>query len=182
MDACLKGEGMIALNLSAIDPYEIVWSTGAKGAIIENLSAGEYTATITDGAGCQVIISQIIQNVAPISLADAKINPITCHGSENGSIEVILHGGNFPYETQWSNGETTLAIDGLATGTHTLEVVDAKGCVKTFDFDSNDLLLEWDYEKITPNCNHYRLLQMKNQNLLLEVDPSPLCYEVCNHL
>ncbi len=134
-DACSKGEGMIALAVNTLSNYEIAWNTGAKGAKLENLSAGEYTATITDGIGCQVVISQTIQNIAPISLADASINPATCNGSENGSIEVALQGGNFPYETQWSNGETALMLDGLATGTHTLEVIDTKGCVKTFDFE-----------------------------------------------
>ncbi|MFK7984032.1 MAG: T9SS type A sorting domain-containing protein, partial [Saprospiraceae bacterium] len=134
-DACHKGEGMIALVVNTTSTYEIEWNTGAKGAKIENLSAGEYTATITDGIGCQVVISQNIQNVAPISLVDANINPATCDGSENGHIEVALQGGNFPYETQWSNGETALIVDGLATGTHILEVIDAKGCVTTFDFE-----------------------------------------------
>ena len=80
-------------------------------------------------------MSQTIQTTTPISLADAVIQPITCAGNENGKIEVTLQGGNFPYETQWSNGATALAIDGLATGVHTLEVVDAKGCVNTFDFE-----------------------------------------------
>jgi len=134
-DACAKGEGSIALNITTNSAYEIEWNNGATGAIIENLSAGNYTATITDVIGCQVIISQNIEAVAPISLADAVITPITCNGEENGSIEIALQGGNFPYETQWSNGEIALAIDGLATGVHTLEVVDAKGCVNAFDFE-----------------------------------------------
>ena len=134
-DACAKGEGSIVLNISADSAYEIAWSNGAKGEKIENLSAGNYTATVTDIVGCQVVISYDLETIAPISLADAIINPVTCHGGENGRIEVVLHGGHFPYETQWSNGETALAIDGLATGVHTLEVVDAKGCVNTFDFE-----------------------------------------------
>ena len=134
-DACGKGEGSIALNVTTNDTYEIKWNNGEKGAIIENLNAGDYTATITDAIGCEVVMSQTIQAVTPISLADAVIQPITCNGNENGQIEVALQGGNFPYETQWSNGATALAIDGLATGVHTLEVVDTKGCVNTFDFE-----------------------------------------------
>ncbi len=134
-DACGKGEGIIALNITTVSAYEINWSNGEKGATVENLNAGNYTATITDAIGCEVVISRTIQLVAPISLADAVITPTTCSGNENGSIEVALQGGNFPYETQWSNGETALAIDGLAIGTHTLEVVDAKGCVNAFDFE-----------------------------------------------
>ena len=134
-DACAKGEGSIALNITSNNAYEVEWNNGMKGETIENLSAGNYVATITDVAGCEVVIDQNLEEITPISLADAIINPITCNGGENGRIEVALQGGNFPYETQWSNGETALAIDGLVTGVHTLEVVDAKGCVNTFDFD-----------------------------------------------
>ncbi len=134
-DACGKGEGSLALNIATTNAYEIKWSNGATGEMIENLSAGTYAATVTDIAGCEVVINRTIQASAPISLVDAVISPITCNDSENGSIEVAIQGGNFPYETQWSNGAMALAIDGLAAGTHTLEVVDAKGCVNTFDFE-----------------------------------------------
>jgi len=114
--------------------YEIVWNTGATGAIIEHLEAGDYTATITDEIGCQVVISRSIQETTPISISEIVMTPITCHDSQNGSISVDLKGGNYPYEAQWSNGETGLEVFDLAAGTHNLEVVDAKGCVSTFEF------------------------------------------------
>jgi len=133
-DACAKAEGSIALAVTTDSNYEIVWNTGATGATIEHLEAGDYTATITDEIGCQVIISRSIQETAPISISEIAMTPITCHDSQNGSIAVELKGGNFPYETQWSNGETGLEAFDLAAGTHSLEVVDAKGCVSTFEF------------------------------------------------
>ena len=133
-DACAKAEGSIALAVTTDSNYEIVWNTGATGAIIEHLEAGDYTATITDEIGCQVVISRSIQETAPISISEIVLTPITCHDSQNGSIAVELKGGNFPYETQWSNGETGLAAFDLAAGTHSLEVMDAAGCVRTFEF------------------------------------------------
>lgn len=133
-DACAKGEGSLTLAVSTNSEYEIQWNNGETGATIENLPAGIYTATVTDAVGCQVVISRSIQAEAPIALSDIAITPITCHDSENGRIAVDLKGGNFPYETQWSNGETGLEATNLAAGVHTLEVVDAKGCVSAFEF------------------------------------------------
>ena len=133
-DACAKGEGSIALNISAESDYEVVWNNGQKGTEIENLEAGIYTATITDEIGCQVVVSRSIQAVAPISISDIAMTPITCHDSENGKIAIDLKGGNLPYSAQWSNGETGLEAANLSAGMHTLEVVDDKGCVSTFDF------------------------------------------------
>jgi len=133
-DACAKGEGSMTLAVTANSEYEIKWNNGETGMKIENLEAGIYTATVTDAVGCQVVISRNIQAAAPIALSDIALTSITCHGSENGSILVDLKGGNFPYETQWSNGETGLEATNLAEGIHSLEVVDAKGCVSTFDF------------------------------------------------
>ncbi len=133
-DACAKGEGSLTLAVTTNGAYEIKWNNGETGSKIENLSAGIYTATVTDAVGCQVVISRSIQATAPIALSDIAMTPITCHDSENGSITVELKGGNFPYETQWSNGETGLAAVNLSAGVHSLEVVDAKGCVSSFEF------------------------------------------------
>lgn len=136
-DACGKGEGKIELSIETDAAYKIAWSNGDTTKIIENLAAGIYTATVTDAVGCQVVISQSVQGVNPVTLADFSVQSITCHDSENGAIAVDLKGGNFPYDTQWSNGETGLFAGNLQAGTHTLEVMDAKGCVTTFDFPMN---------------------------------------------
>ncbi len=133
-DACAKNEGKIVMEVSSNTAYKIEWSNGATTTAIENLAAGIYTATVTDAIGCQVVISQSVQASAPISMSDFSVQPITCHDSENGAIAVDLKGGNFPYEAQWSNGETGLFVENLGAGMHTLEVMDTKGCVSTFDF------------------------------------------------
>ena len=134
-DFCGKSEGSIALIIDAESDYKITWNTGQSETSIENLSAGIYTATVTDIIGCQVVISQSVQSILPVSLGNVEISPITCHDTQNGSIQLNLKGGNFPYYTQWSNGETDLNINGLGVGIHTLEVEDAQGCVTSFDFE-----------------------------------------------
>ncbi|MEM1119732.1 MAG: M12 family metallo-peptidase [Bacteroidota bacterium] len=136
-DDCAKNEGKISLDIPTTEIYKIEWSNGAGTATIENLAAGTYTATVTDELGCQTVISQSLQVVPALEMANFSITPTTCHDSNNGTIAVDIQGGNFPYEATWSNGETGLFVGNLEAGMHTLEVMDAKGCLTTFDFPIN---------------------------------------------
>jgi hypothetical protein len=62
---------------------------------------------------------------AIVVLADAM--PETGNSS-NGSITLLLSGGTPPYSFNWSNGESTQDIQGLQSGTYTVEVTDLLGC------------------------------------------------------
>ena len=138
-DDCGQKEGHIKIEVAgqAAD-YSVQWNTGQTGFEIGNLAAGIYSATIKDQNGCSVIISQEIKSNDPIMLNNLDVREITCSGAADGHIIVSLKGGLAPYELFWSNGETGNSISDLDSGTHTLEVVDARNCVKTFYFDITD--------------------------------------------
>ncbi|MEM6319348.1 MAG: M12 family metallo-peptidase [Bacteroidota bacterium] len=133
-DFCGKGEGSIELAVETDNLYQIKWNNGATGNKLEGLKAGLYKATVTDNAGCQMVVNQRIDKVEPIALQDIDIQPIQCSGSADGAITVALKGGNGDFEAQWSNGDTGLEVSDLGAGIHTLEVMDKQGCVQTFDF------------------------------------------------
>ncbi len=57
----------------------------------------------------------------------ANISP-TAPNSSNGTASVNVGNGNPPYTYEWSTGETTQEITGLAPGTYTVFVNDAHGC------------------------------------------------------
>ncbi len=138
-DDCGQKEGHIKIEVAgqAAD-YSVQWNTGQTGFEIGNLAAGIYSATIKDQNGCSVIISQEIKSNDPIMLNNLDVTEITCSGAADGHIAVSVIGGLAPYQLFWSNGETGNAISDLDSGTHTLEVVDARNCVKTFYFDITD--------------------------------------------
>ena len=138
-DDCGQKEGSIKINVAGQnEDYTVQWNTGQTGFEIRNLEAGIYSATIRDQNGCSIIISQEIRSNDPIMLNSLNVTEITCSGAADGHIEVGLVGGLAPYQLFWSNGETGTAIRDLDSGTHTLEVVDARNCVKTFYFDITD--------------------------------------------
>lgn len=103
------------------------WSNGGNTATINNLAAGTYTVTATNG-GCSATSSVTINQPTAIAISISLTNP-TC-GSNNGSLTAAASGGTPQYSYRWSNGSTTASISGLASGTYTVTVTDANGCTK----------------------------------------------------
>ncbi|MBL4752750.1 MAG: choice-of-anchor L domain-containing protein [Flavobacteriales bacterium] len=68
----------------------------------------------------------------PISFVLDSVIPDTCGGNPGGSIEMTVLGTNPPFTYAWSNGDTTLDISNLTSGTYTLSVVDGLGQTGSF--------------------------------------------------
>lgn len=122
---CFSGsDGTASLTVTGgQSPYTYSWSNGATGASISGLSAGTYTATVTDANSCQSSVSVTLTN--PAQLAGPSItstNP-SCTGS-NGSVQItnVMQGATY-YWYSVANGVSSSAgtgtsLGGLAAGTY----------------------------------------------------------------
>jgi gliding motility-associated-like protein len=111
-------------------PYAYNWSNGASTQNINALSAGNYTVTVTDANNCTTTLSQTItQPAQALAVSVAASQNVNCFGGNNASITLTTTGGTAPYSYNWSNGATSQNISGLASGTYTVTVTDANGCV-----------------------------------------------------
>jgi gliding motility-associated-like protein len=106
------------------------WSNGAATEDLTSLTAGTYSVTITDGNGCTASISATISQPAALVLNATPVN-VGCNGGANGSVDITVQGGVFPYSFVWSNGATTEDINGLSGGTYGVTITDANGCTLT---------------------------------------------------
>ncbi len=126
---CNQSDGTAQVNpTNGSSPYSVLWSTGETTNAISNLSAGNYSVSITDANNCTSNTTIIIDNAgAPV--VDLYADVLLCHNDTNGSANATITGGNPPYQLLWSNGETTNAIQNLAAGTYSITVTDAMGCI-----------------------------------------------------
>ena len=111
--------------------YTFLWNTGATSASISGLTAGTYSVTITDNAGCTGIETQAITEPTLLVATIALGNNVLCNGGNTGSATASATGGTTAYSFAWSNGATTAAVTGLAAGTYTVTVTDANLCTDT---------------------------------------------------
>jgi gliding motility-associated-like protein len=109
-------------------PYAYLWSTGNTTNKIENLTAGEYTVRVVDAKGCITEKVFSVSEPLPLQIANAFVNESQCFDDRNGSIDLDVNGGTFPYTYQWSDGSTTKNLIGISAGTYTVEITDANGC------------------------------------------------------
>ncbi|MFN4257206.1 MAG: MopE-related protein, partial [Saprospiraceae bacterium] len=110
-----------------------LWSTGATTKNITGLSAGNYTVTVTDVAGCTISKTVTINEPAPLVLALTH-TPIVCNGQANGTGSANATGGTGGKTYVWSTGSTAKSISYLGAGTYTVTATDTKMCQITGSF------------------------------------------------
>ena len=136
--ACNGGSnGQAVLTVSGgTAPYTYVWKNGSNTTIattkdVSGLTAGTYTVVITDSKSCSLTLASgtaiTITEPTALSISASKTN-VTCYGSANGTISLMVSGGTSPYTYAWSNGATTKNLSGLAPGNYSVTVTDANGC------------------------------------------------------
>ncbi|MGB3801056.1 MAG: PKD domain-containing protein [Lewinella sp.] len=134
--SCAGGaDGSLGLNLSGgTMPYLIQWEDGGSGNSRDELMAGEYTVTVSDGAGCIVPFTLEVPENAPLAVIDS-LSEISCFGDGDGALDIRnITGGVGPYTITLSgtdyreSGTTLTRFDQLLPDVYTLEVEDALGC------------------------------------------------------
>ena len=130
-----ENNGSIDINVSnGTAPYNFLWSNGATTEDISNLSAGNYTVTITEYNNCETIESFTIDQPTEINLVANTAN-INCFGNTDGEINLSVNGGTGNYNFAWNNGATSQNIVNLNAGAYTVTVTDANLCesIETYE-------------------------------------------------
>jgi gliding motility-associated-like protein len=130
-----ENDGWVEVTTPAIS-YE--WDTGETTSRIENLTAGEYTVTITTGDNCKASSGAEIIEPDSITVDHNKTN-IICAGDASGTIDLTVIGGNdfFAYTYNWTTvgGSGLVVTDedqtGISGGKYYVTVSDYRGCTGT---------------------------------------------------
>ncbi len=118
------GTGVVSL----IEP-----SFATLPTVLEGLTPGEYTLIIEDETGCQSNTTVVLNEPDPLTVAVGQITDISCGGTCNGEVELLIEGGT---------GEPTILLNGIESGTTALcaneyevTIVDENGCEATEFFE-----------------------------------------------
>ncbi len=111
--------------------YTYLWTpSGGNGATASNLTAGNYTVTVTDANGCTVTAAAAVTSASGEAASITGSTNVSCNGGSDGTAIVTAIGGTPAYTYLWTpTGQTTQTATGLSAGTYTATVTDANGCV-----------------------------------------------------
>jgi gliding motility-associated-like protein len=132
-----SGNGGIDLSVSGgANSYTYLWNNSAVTQDLSGVAAGTYSVTITDANGCINTQSFIITEPALLTssafaTSDFSGYEVSCNGSTNGVVDLVVTGGTAGYTYNWSNGATTQDITGIGAGTYSVTVTDSHGCTAT---------------------------------------------------
>lgn len=116
-------------------PYQYALNGGPNQAsnIFSGLAPGTYFINVTDAGGCVLNNLQAIVGVGQPLAASASSTPTSCSGATNGSITVTPTNGTGPFQYAIDGGalQASNIFNGVASGLHNINIVDAGGCTLT---------------------------------------------------
>jgi hypothetical protein len=121
--------GVATVNVTNVPtPLTYNWSNGMQSKTAANLSAGNYSVTVTGSNGCSIVLSAQIASPPPLVLSVVSNTGVTCAGLQNGAATFNASGGTDPYTYAWSNGGIGSSVSTLGTGNYTVVATDGHGC------------------------------------------------------
>lgn len=138
---CYGGNnGSISLTPNGgLAPYTYLWSGGQTGQTISNLTAGQYSVTITDAMGQVVGGVFTLPQPQEITINAIQTN-VSSPGAGNGAIDITtVSGTNGNWNFLWSStnnsyNPSSLDQTNLLPGNYKLTVIDEAGCESIRNF------------------------------------------------
>ena len=122
---CGNNNGSITANATGgTAPYFYTWSNASATPMINQLSAGTYSVSVTDANSCpaasanNLIVNAITKDLSPYLGGDTTI----CPGQT-----LMLRPGSFSTYT-WQDNSTAASFSVTKSGTYSVVVTDADGC------------------------------------------------------
>ncbi|HXH18180.1 MAG TPA: SprB repeat-containing protein [Chitinophagales bacterium] len=128
-----NGSVTVNYNSQAVPPVLFNWNNGIRtGSILQQLEAGYYSLTVSDGTGCSEVLNFTVSE-PPALVSSFVKRDVTCFGLGDGSIDLSVSGGTPPYSYNWTESfnpfATTQDLTNLGPGNYAVTVTDANGCV-----------------------------------------------------
>lgn len=114
--------------------YQYHWDAPGNPSVsvLDDVSPGSYTVTVTDDNGCTATGVGTIYSPPAIDIL-FEIDSISCYGADDAALTAHVAGGQEPFTYSWSlqGVANTSSVYNLSPGTYSLTVTDANGCTST---------------------------------------------------
>ena len=107
------------------------WGDGITTGDRNNLPAGTYDVSVSDGNMCEGTASFTITEPMELSTIISSVSSPPCSGESTASAGITVSGGTTPYTFNWSNGEQSSSITDVPAGEYNITVTDANSCQTT---------------------------------------------------
>jgi hypothetical protein len=143
-----ENNGSVDLNPGNVEDWSYDWSDGSAESFYRNdLSADNYTVTVTDETGCSQTVTFSVPD-GPEFIVSAALEHNICGGSSDGLITLTVPTGFGTLSYLWSDGATTKDRADLPAGTYTVTVSSPSSCQTIINSVINDENLP-----LTVSCN-----------------------------
>ena len=144
-------------------PYTYQWISSnnftSTNEDLINLSAGNYSLTITDVNNCSESYTYAINEPSSAINLNITSTDITSCVAQDGSIDLSVAGGTLPYNYTWNNGATSEDLSSLIAGNYTVNIIDNNGCDTTNTITIYDFPNTLTIDSLTsPIYNGYNIL------------------------
>jgi gliding motility-associated-like protein len=130
LDCFGDSDGAIDLTVSGgTAPLTYAWDNNADTEDLSNLTAGNYSVTVTDGLGNTATETYTVTEPAEL-IVNISGEDLACNGDGDGSITLSVSGGVAPYTYDWNDNtlDGQQNPSGLSGGTYTVTITDGNGC------------------------------------------------------
>jgi gliding motility-associated-like protein len=122
-------DGSVNLTVSGATPgYSYQWTNGATTEDLSGVNAGNYNVIIRDMFNCVASANVTITQPNNLVVVTNTHTNVSCFGGSNGSIDISIQGGTFPFSYGWNDGVTSQDRTGLSAGTYQITVNDLNAC------------------------------------------------------
>ncbi|MBV6655592.1 MAG: SprB repeat-containing protein, partial [Mameliella sp.] len=123
-------DGSLSVTASGgTPPYQFDWGTGVDTSALSGLCAGTYSLILIDANGCQLPTDYTIDQPQEFIATINVDQEVSCFDGSDGQMSVSTNGAPTTYI--WSTGSDTDTIDNRPTGTYSVTVTNADGCMDT---------------------------------------------------
>lgn len=151
-----QNQGQISVTLANANPasvYQFLWDDPNAQTTISatNLGAGVYTLIATDQFGCELTLTEFIDQ--PDSMNVFVDHTAICTDSPIAKATVFASGGLSPYQYLWSTGEVNEQIAITTANSYSVLVTDDKNCQQQVDFNIDPLsVINISFVTTSPSC------------------------------